>query len=137
MLYAVKPGDVPLLWHEWMGATLETAVVHDDLRTLSDVFSELVKGRFRAWVVNNQPEAFGVVVTSIEEPPEGRRFWVNYAAGRTGGLRSMRRIMAEIEHIARDMNAHEIRLQGRDWRRVLPDYEATEDVARNEIRKVL
>lgn len=137
MLYPVKAADVPLLWHEWMGAEIERAVIHDNLRTLSDVFAELVRGRFRAWVVNDQPEAFGVLVTSIEEPPTGRRFWVNYAAGRTGGLASMRRIMRQVEHIARDMNATEVRLQGRDWRRVLTDYEATENVARNEIRKVL
>lgn len=136
MMHSVRPVDVPLLWHEWMGALLEKAVVHDDLRTMTDVFSELVKGRFRAWVVDASG-VFGVVVTSLEEAPSGRRFWVNYAAGRTGGLRSMRRVIRELEHIARDMNAHEVRLQGRDWRRVLPDYDATENVARNEIRKVL
>lgn len=137
MLRHIRPLDVPKAWFDMgMGDLLATAIRHDDLRTVTDVFQELVRGRFVAWVVE-EADGRGVIVTSLEDHPDGRRFWVNYAAGRTGGLQAMRRLMRQLEHIATDMNATEIRLQGRDWRRVLPDYEATENVARNEIRKVL
>lgn len=137
MLHHIRPLDVPKAWFD-MGLSymLSQAIRHDDLRTPTDVYRELVQGKLIAWMVD-EVDGRGVVVTSLEDRPEGRRFWVNYAAGKTGGLKAMRRLMRQLEHIATDMNAHEIRLQGRDWRRVLPDYEATENVARNEIRKVL
>jgi len=136
MLRHVRPLDVPQVWYDWMGEVLAPAIRHDNLRTVVDVFGLLVNGRFIAWIAD-EADGRGAIVTSLEETPDGRRFWINYAAGKTGGLKSMRRLMRQLEHIANEMNAHEIRLQGRDWRRVLPDYEATGNVARNEIRKVL
>lgn len=51
-------------------------------------------------------------------------------------LRTMRDGLTYIEEQARDSGAQELRIAGRDWSRVFPDYEPL-DGPRNGLRKVL
>lgn len=51
-------------------------------------------------------------------------------------LRAMRTELEKIEGIARDAGCQEMRVAGRDWRRVLPDYEPMPGIE-NRLRKRL
>jgi hypothetical protein len=136
MLYRIDAPRVPDNW-TWVEAMLAPAVRRDDRRDMGVVHGLLLDGRMQLWVVDNN-EANGLLVTSIEQTEGVWRLWVNYVAGKVpGGLRAMRDIIAEIETMAGEWGCTEVWLQGRDWRRVLTDYEPTENVARNELRKVL
>jgi hypothetical protein len=53
-------------------------------------------------------------------------------------VRTIRAELAQIETIARDAGCDEIRLAGRNWSRVLPDYEPFKPVSNtNGLRKAL
>ena len=52
-------------------------------------------------------------------------------------LRTLRAEMTKLETIARDAGCAEMRLAGRDWSRVLPDYEPLPGGKPNRLRKRL
>ena len=52
-------------------------------------------------------------------------------------LRTMRAEMTRLETIARDAGCAEMRIAGRDWSRVLPDYEPLPGGKPNRLRKRL
>ena len=67
--------------------------------------------------------------------------WAKYLAGTIeGGPRArvsvMRAAVRHLEMVARDAGCSEIRLCGRDWQRILPDYEPF-DGLRNGLKKEL
>lgn len=51
-------------------------------------------------------------------------------------VRAVREEVAKIEGLARDAGCNEIRITGRDWSRILPDYQPCEGLT-NGIRKRL
>lgn len=52
-------------------------------------------------------------------------------------LRTVRAEMTKLESIARDVGCAEMRLAGRDWSRVLPDYQPLPGGKPNRLRKRL
>jgi hypothetical protein len=109
------------LVREWerIVPVLAPAVRLDPKRTILDVLGHALRQDMAFWRVSG--EANGYLVTQITGK---RTFWVIYAAGVSGGVAMMRGLMAEIEHIARHSHCAEVRFEGRDWRKILPDYRA-------------
>ena len=67
----------------------------------------------------------------VIEVTDGLACWVKYVAGNiTGGPKArvavFRAVMARMEAVARDAGCTEIKLCGRDWSRILPDYSPCE-----------
>jgi hypothetical protein len=87
------------------------------------------------------PEGDGVVVTELCAPDGVPCLWIPYIAGKSnagprGFIRAIRRIAAHYEELARQAGCSEIRIGGRDWSRVLPDFERFDDKP-NRLRKRL
>lgn len=68
-------------------------------------------------VVQVFAEADGTIVCGI------RNILGTISARPKAWLRAVREELARIETVARDAGCHEMRIAGRDWSRVLPDYE--------------
>jgi len=86
-------------------------------------------------------EANGYLVVEVSQEDGRLVGWVSYAIGGfTGGpkarLAMIRHGLAEIENAMRNAGCAENRICGRDWSRVLPDYEPFTE-RRNGLRKVL
>lgn len=105
----------------WMAEVLRPAIAVDPLRNERDVLAQLIDGSLTAWGIDGH-EASGLVVTQID----GLDFWVIYASGRvfSGAGRTMRALMSTFEDIAKHRGCTTMRLEGRDWRPVLKDYES-------------
>ncbi len=118
-----------LVWPEWRVArewpliakTIAKAVALDRKRDWFDVAGNLLKGTLQAWKVKG-----GYVVTEINKRGT---FWVIYAAGEGGSFADKRAMMAELEGIGKQMGCTDAQFEGRDWRKVFPDYEATKDAS--------
>ena len=65
----------------------------------------------------------GYVVTQVHP---GAICWVIYAAGFGASLKEKRELMALIETMAKDQGCTSIQFEGRDWRKVFPDYSANQ-----------
>ena len=52
-------------------------------------------------------------------------------------LRAMRQMMAELERLARRAGCRFMRIGGRDYRRIFPDYAPFDPEAPNRLQKVL
>lgn len=112
-----------LLAREWsrIAAALKPAIEQDPKRDWFDVAGELLTGRLQAWRVTG-----GYLVTEIND---NGPLWVIYVAGRGGSLDDKRAMLGELETIGRKARCTEVRFEGRDWRKVFPDYAATQDDA--------
>lgn len=118
ILARVWPADAVLEWHR-IGSILAPAIKD---RPQLEVLQRIVSREFQCWTVAG--EAVGVVVTSVGPTLDttARCIWIVYAAGKSGGLRNMRRLLAEFERMAADDGCREIRVEEPRWRRVLKDY---------------
>ena len=54
-----------------------------------------------------------------------RTFWIIYAGGLGGGIRRMRGSMDHLMWQARKERCASVQFQGRDWRKVFPDFNAS------------
>lgn len=109
---------------EWESiiATLREAVKRDPKRKLIDLMGLGFRGEMAFWRV--QGEAAGYIVTQMTRRPKSfkRTFWIIYAGGVSGGFQMARNLMAGFEKIATENECDEVRFEGRDWRKVLRDY---------------
>jgi hypothetical protein len=80
--------------------------------------------------------AAGVIVLHVTEEAGKLVMGIPYLAGKVRGgfLLFMRMAMAQVVAHARKLGVSEVRLGGRDWSRVFPDFEAYDG---NRLRKVL
>jgi hypothetical protein len=115
----VLPDRIAADW-ERLGAILGPAVAVDGERTLDGVLEGLLDGTF-ALFEGREGAICGLVVVMFEEGA----CWLLYAVGRIEKPRlvNARALVAGFEELARRNGCSEMRLKGRDWSRVLPDYE--------------
>ena len=131
-------------WH-WIRPLLAKAIRHvkqpvsaDAL--LSETLYRLRIGQYELAKVEAD-KARGVVVSELCTLDGVDVCWLPFIAGKTGmGPKAfvafMRAMMGQFEDMARAAGAEEIRIGGRDWSRVFPDFERFDDVP-NRLRKRL
>lgn len=131
------PSAVDADW-ERIGALLQPAIAHDRHMMAIEVYAALMRGRFAFFDIDLY-EMRGAAVLEIGE----RVATVVYVAGRIGGrgrvwLARVRLLMQAFCDLVRRLGCTEMRLEGRDWGRVFPDWERlAERPGRHELRKVL
>jgi len=129
-LVAVPIAAIPQEWPK-IAAVLAPAIDRDPKRDAWEVMGELFSGGMRLW--RGADGASGYVVTQ----QVGTVFWVIYAAGAGHSLTGLRELMTAIEGMARAAGSMFVRFEGRDWRRVFPDYKARLKAGRWHFRKAL
>lgn len=142
MTISIAPVPAAAVAEVWpvLGPLLAPAVAHDRNASLEDVKAKLVTGQCEAALVASGG-AQGVIVTEICTIDAVKVCWVSYVAGTVKAsprqwLAIMRDGIAQIEDMARAAGCQETRIGGRDWSRILPDYQRFDDVP-NRMRKVL
>jgi hypothetical protein len=126
-------------WH-WIYQILEPAVDLDPNRTLQQIKIGLLKGEMGLASVH-MPKAAGLVIVEPGTFDGVFCCWVPYLAGHVSGgakdfIRMARQLMAYLELSARLAGCAEMRIGGRDWSRILPDYRRFNDIP-NMLHKVL
>lgn len=136
MFRSIPVDAIPGEWGRLSGL-LAPAVRVDPNQTMQGLYRRLVTGQ-AAVLDATFPNARGVlVVETIED--QGMVLWLTHIAGSVDGgprqwLETMRGLMAGFERIAKGAGYRQMRVCGRDWRRVLTDYSLF-DEATNELRK--
>jgi hypothetical protein len=136
-MFSVIPRDrVAAEWPAILGL-IGAAIKHDKNATPTDVRRWLTTGRAEAFWIRT-PRVIGLAVTTTE----GRVCWLNYAGGKVSGgprafVMAVRAIVAEIERLATLAGCSELRLGGRNWSRVFPDWERFDPDYPNRIRKAI
>ncbi len=137
MLSMLPPARVVL--HEWdtISVDLKRAMRGDPKRNWMDILGQAVSGQLQFWRVEDYGR--GYVVTQITREPGTlkRIWWIIYAGGSGGGYDDKRAIMEIIEMQAANAKCSEVRFEGRDWRKIYPDYSAHKLDGRWHFRKVL
>lgn len=118
-----------------IGGMLEPAIEYDEARQSEDVRRDLLNGDMALFDIELH-EASGVVVIEFSDEV----CWLLYVTGNIGGkgrewIKRVHLLMQVFEDIARRHGCTELRLEGRDWHRVFPEYERLG--GRNELRKAL
>ncbi len=131
------PAEVQRCW-PWLSQLLRPAV--EGGRSLEEVRDLLVRGHLGLATVHLK-NAAAVIVMQPGMFDGLYCLWVSYLAGEVKGppkvwLRTVRRVMAHFEEKAREAGCKEIRIGGRDWSRVFPDWLPCPAVP-NGLRKVL
>lgn len=135
MITAIPPSRV---LHEWaaISAGLSNAWRRDPKRHWMDVIGQAIAGQLQFWRVTGDGDGF--IATEITRAAGRRTLWVIYAGGRAMGLRAMRRLLETVEIIALRQSCDVVRFEGRDWRKVCPDYKAVQsDDGRWHFQKVM
>lgn len=111
--------------HDWeeIAADLQKVIHLDAKRSMIGVLGEALAGRLQFWRMASPSE--GYVATQVTKDRQKRTFWIIYAGGKGRGITQLRQSMAEIAWQARKERCQEIRFQGRDWRRVFPEFAAS------------
>ncbi len=128
------PADIAADWED-VAAILAEAVEIDPARQLADVYRDLMAGDM-ALIRVDAGDLCGFVVIEFDQPT----CLLLYAAGSIGNLwrGAFRPILAGLEELARRNGCTEMRIEGRDWSRLLPDYvPGSERPWRNELVKRL
>ena len=117
MLEQIVPSRLP---HEWetIGPALAPAIALDPSRDGWTVLDNALSGHWQFWRVGGSQR--GYIVT---ERLNGC-LWLIYAAGNGARLTDKRNLMRMLEQIGRESGCSEVRFEGRDWRKVFPDYDA-------------
>lgn len=128
---------IPFEW-ERIVALIGKAIAHDKNATPLDVYAWLTSGCSEAFRVEIPGRVDGLAVTTTE----GNVCWINYVGGRIDGgprsfIRAARDVVDGIEALARDVGCTELRLGGRNWSRVFPEWERFDPQYPNRIRKLL
>lgn len=130
----ILPAEIASDWED-LRAVLVDAIEVDPSRQEADVFRDLMAGDM-ALIRVDAGDMQGFVVIEFDAP----RCLLLYAAGSIGNLwhGTFRPILAGLEELARRNGCTEMRIEGRDWSRLLTDYEpGTERPWRNELVKRL
>lgn len=129
-LTLLLPAEIASDW-EHLCPLLRPAIAHDEQRQESDVYRDLMAGDMALFHV-----AFGDMRgVAVIEFRDGV-CWLLYVAGRLGGWERARMVLEAFELVAKAHGCTEIRVEGRDWSRLLRDYERLGG-HRNELRKRL
>jgi hypothetical protein len=128
---------IPFEW-ERIVSLIGKAIGHDRNASPLDVYAWLTSGRSEAFWVGIPVHVTGLAVTTTE----GSVCWINYVGGSVKGgprafITACRDVVAEIENLARDVGCTELRLGGRNWSRVFPEWEHFDPNYPNRIRKPL
>lgn len=123
-----------------LGPLLAPAVAHDRNADLEAVKEKLLSGQCEAALVTVDGGQ-GVIVSEICQIDGSKCCWASYVAGKLAvsprqWVATMRALMGQFEDLARAAGCQEMRIGGRDWSRILPDYQRFDDVP-NRMRKVL
>jgi hypothetical protein len=125
---------------EWpvVEALLAPAIAIDDHP--QDVKALLLSGRYQASMISGD-DALGIGVTEVLTLDGVTVLWLPYLAGITkmspkAWLKMARGLMRHYEDCGRAAGCAEIRIGGRDWSRVFPDFERFDDKP-NRLRKRL
>ena len=131
----VDPSRIEAQWPV-IAEILAPAVQGDPRQTMEGLHRRLAEGADRLLQISGPGDA--LMVIEVTSDPI---CWVKYLAGHIEGgpktrLAIIRAAVDRIEAVARSAGCTEIKLCGRDWARILPDYEAF-DGHRNGLRKGL
>lgn len=126
--------------HDWeqIGALLSPAIRRDEQRQAIDVYRDLMSGDMALFQVD-LPMAKGIAVVEFADGV----CWIVYIAGKITALPvawrgRVRVLMSYFEGIARAHGCKEMRIEGRDWGSIFPEWERMgERPDRNELRKAL
>jgi hypothetical protein len=141
-LERLSPDRIEAEW-ERIGALLQPAIAHDEKRMAIDVYRDLMTGALELFDLDLY-RVKGVAVTEIGLSTANLRcMWIVYIGGQVLGsprewIGRVRTLMSYFEGIARAEGCAEMRIEGRDWSRMLPAYERLiERPGRNELRRML
>lgn len=124
MLERLPPARV---LHEWDAICKDLRrVIHlDAKRSLSDVLGQAIAGELQFWRVTEPSSAYVATQVTRDRTTSKRTFWIIYAGGLGGGIKRMRGSMDLLIGQARKERCASVRFQGRDWRKVFPDFNAS------------
>lgn len=125
MLQSIPAARLP---HEWetIGPALSRCIDLDPERDAAHVFVQGVAGELQFWRVAGSLAGFLVTQVCREPGSLKRALWVIYVAGQGGSIKDKRELMDIIELHAIKARCGEVRFEGRDWRKVFPDYSASQ-----------
>lgn len=131
----VEPARIERLWPV-IAETIWPAVRQNSHFTLEILRKRLLNGMDHIFQVNGEAQGFIAI-----ELTDDLCCWIKCAAGAVEGgpkarVQTIREIMAFVEKVAREAGCSEIKICGRDWSRILKDYEPF-DGFQNGIRKGL
>lgn len=140
MLTLLLPDQVEANW-PLLEVLLSPAIAYDEARTVMEVYRDLLAGQMALFVTNEQACRGVAVIEFAPSETAEKCCWLAYVAGDAHGgpkaqLATMRDLAGRFEVIARGNNCTEMRVRGRDWSRVLTDYEPTGN-GRHELRKAI
>jgi len=126
--------------HEWdaISADLARAFKRDPARNWLDILGQALSGDLHFWRVRDFGSGYLVTQVTREPGTLRRVWWVIYVGGTGGTMDDKRALMEIIEAKARDAKCSECRFEGRDWRKIFPDYAANKGAdGRWHFRKAL
>ena len=124
MLERLPPSRV---LHEWDAICTDLRrVIHlDAKRSLSDVLGQAIAGELQFWRVTEPSSVYVATQVTRDSTTSRRTFWIIYAGGLGGGIKRMRGSMDLLMWQARKERCASVQFQGRDWRKVFPDFIAS------------
>ena len=131
----VEPARIEREWPIFADI-LAPALRQDPTQTIEGLHKRLAAGAEQLIEVSGG--ASGLMVLEVTEELV---CWVKYAAGRIDGgpkqrMQFFRDTMEHLASVAKNAGCTEVRLCGRDWARILPDYRPADGFP-NELRKAL
>lgn len=125
MIYTRVPKEaVPAVW-DGLRALLDPSLALDTEDTEAGVYEALCEGQMTAWIGSG--DAFGVLVTRVDEDEGRKTARMRYAAGKCSP-KVMRTILADFEAGARQIGCDVVRLGGRQgWLRIARGYDVLSD----------
>lgn len=126
MITLVLPDEIRTWWGE-LGTRLSPAILVDPKRKVADVYQALMSGEFALFQINENSVNM-LAVVQIAQIDEAKCFSLFYLAGSVKApprlwLAKVRDLMQIAIKTAKDLHCTEMRLEGRDWRKVFPDWE--------------
>lgn len=124
MLERLPPSRV---LHEWdaIAKDLRRVIHLDATRSLADVLGQALTGELQFWRVTEPSAAYVATQVTQDSTTSRRTFWIIYAGGLGGGIKRMRGSMDLLMWQAKKERCAAVRFQGRGWRKVFPDFNAT------------
>lgn len=131
-------------WARWpvLGPALVPAMLYSSDRSPNDVLERLMNGSATMLEVSDFGAEGLIVIDIVEDDDETLACWVSYIVGVIDmlprrKLEYLRWMMSGIETVARRAGCRFMRIGGRDYRRIFPDYAPFDPEAPNRLQKVL
>lgn len=137
MRLAVVPSlNIPDVWMKALPHLLKGRTHWDKFYTLNQLRNNLNQGQQQLWILIEESDVLGVVLTQIDSFPERRILRINYLGG-TGFKRKMISCMEAIEEWGREKDCDSVDILGRDeWFPLVKNrgYESPGRVYRKELK---